>query len=105
MSSSNDTSNDSPLSITSSVTGILTFLVAITATIWLRISAIRTADTEYSRVKTALSWYKTESEWIHDLVATQRDAQDRSRGSFDSYFLDKDLAWREKGRGRQRETE
>ncbi|OBT86490.1 hypothetical protein VE02_04913 [Pseudogymnoascus sp. 03VT05] len=103
MSSSNG--NDSPLSITSSITGILTFLVAITATIWLRISAIRTADTEYSRVKTALSWYKTESEWIHDLVATQRDAQDRSRGSFDSYFLDKDLSWREKGRGRQREME
>lgn len=98
--------NDSPLSITASVTGILTFVVAITATIWLRISAIRTADTEYSRVKTALNWYKTESEWIHDLVATQRDAaEDRGRGSFDSYFVDRDVKWREKGRGRQREME
>ena len=97
--------NDSPLSITASVTGILTFVVAITATIWLRISAIRSADVEYSRVKTALNWYKTESEWIHDLVATQRDAQDRARTSFDSYFLDRDIAWREKGRGRQREME
>ncbi|KFY89669.1 hypothetical protein V498_06335, partial [Pseudogymnoascus sp. VKM F-4517 (FW-2822)] len=102
---SNSPNDESPLSITASVTGILTFVVAITATIWLRISAIRSADVEYSRVKTALNWYKTESEWIHDLVATQRDAQDRSRGSFDSYFLDKDVAWREKGRGRQRETE
>lgn len=103
--SSDSPNDDSPLSITASVTGILTFVVAISATIWLRISAIRSADVEYSRVKTALNWYKTESEWIHDLVATQRDAQDRSRGSFDSYFLDKDIAWREKGRGRQRETE
>jgi hypothetical protein len=97
--------NDSPLSITASVTGIFTFVVAISAAIWLRVSALRSADTEYFRVKTALNWYKTESEWIHDLVATQREVGGPGRSSFDSYFLDRDVAWREKQGGRQRETE
>lgn len=78
---------DSPLSITASITGILTFLVAILAAAWLRISSLRTADTEYFRVKTALNWYKTESAWINDLVATQRNFRDRARGSFDSYHM------------------
>lgn len=100
-----DSPSDSPLSITASVTGIFTFVVAITAAVWLRVSALRSADTEYFRVKTALNWYKTESEWIHDLVATQREAGGTGRSSFDSYFLDREVAWREKAGGRQRETE
>lgn len=103
---SDDFNADSPLSITSSVTGIITFLVAISAAIWLRISALRSADTEYFRVKTSLNWYKTESEWIHDLVATQRNFRDRGRSSFDSYFLDREESWiDEKGRDTQKETE
>jgi hypothetical protein len=82
-----NTNTDSPLSITASITGILTFLAAILAAVWLRISSLRSADTEYFRVKTALSWYKTESEWINDLIATQRNFRNRGRSSFDSYFL------------------
>lgn len=49
--------DDSTLSITASVAGILTFLVAIVGAVWLRISSLRSADTEYERVKTALKWY------------------------------------------------
>ncbi|OBT63406.1 hypothetical protein VE03_07186 [Pseudogymnoascus sp. 23342-1-I1] len=95
--------SDSPLSITASVTGILTFVVAIGATIWLRVSAIRSADEEFSRVQMALSWYKTESEWIDDLIATQREAQNRTRESFEMRSRDSDAAWREKARQREME--
>jgi len=59
---------DSPLSITASVAGILTFVVAIAATIYVRISYLRNADNEYFSVKTSLSWYKTESTFLLDLI-------------------------------------
>jgi hypothetical protein len=59
---------DSPLSITSSVAGILTFVAAIAAAIYVRFTYLRNADSEYFQVKASLSWYKTESAWLHDLV-------------------------------------
>src|ERR1700712_80261 len=59
---------DSPLSTTSSVAGILTFVVAIAATVYVRFTYLRNADQEYFRVKASLSWYKTESTWMNDLI-------------------------------------
>ena len=50
--------DDSPLSITASVAGILTFLVAAGGAIWFRVNSLRSADVEYERVKTALKWYR-----------------------------------------------
>jgi hypothetical protein len=62
------TQKDSPLSITASVAGILTFVAAIAATIYVRLSYLRNADAEYFSVKTSLSWYKTESTFLQDLI-------------------------------------
>lgn len=59
---------DSPLSITASIAGILTFVVAILATIYVRFTYLRNADQEYFQVKASLSWYKTESQWMQDLI-------------------------------------
>lgn len=59
---------DSPLSITASVTGVLTFIVAITATIYVRLSYLRHSEEEFFRVKASLSWFKRESAWMSDLV-------------------------------------
>ncbi|POR33419.1 Uncharacterized protein TPAR_06401 [Tolypocladium paradoxum] len=63
-----NTDQDSPLSITSNVVGILTFVVAIAAAIYARVTYLRNSDDEYFRVKTSLSWYKTESAWLADLL-------------------------------------
>ncbi|KND90864.1 hypothetical protein TOPH_04528 [Tolypocladium ophioglossoides CBS 100239] len=63
-----NTDQDSPLSITSSVVGILTFVVAIAAATYARVTYLRNSDDEYFRVKTSLSWYKTESAWLADLL-------------------------------------
>ncbi|KAK7398631.1 N-acetylglucosaminyl-phosphatidylinositol de-N-acetylase [Neonectria punicea] len=68
---------DSPLSISANIAGILTFVVAIAATIYARITYLRNSDDEYFRVKTSLSWYKTESAWLADLV-TAINAQHES---------------------------
>ncbi|KAL3423231.1 hypothetical protein PVAG01_04978 [Phlyctema vagabunda] len=59
---------DSPLSIAANVAGILTFVVAIVAALYVRLTYLRNADSEYFAVKNSLSWYKTESIWLHDLV-------------------------------------
>jgi hypothetical protein len=59
---------DSPLSITASIAGILTFVVAIAAAAYVRITYLRNADEEYFQVKASLNWYKTESAWMYDLV-------------------------------------
>src|SRR4051794_25469302 len=59
---------DSPLSITASIAGILTFVVAVAATAYVRVTYLRNADQEYFQVKASLSWYKTESQWMNDLV-------------------------------------
>ncbi|KAK2589617.1 hypothetical protein QQS21_012704 [Conoideocrella luteorostrata] len=60
---------DSPLSITSNIVGILTFVVAVAATVYARLTYLRNSDEEYFRVKASLSWYKTESTWLSDLLA------------------------------------
>jgi hypothetical protein len=59
---------DSPLSVTASIAGILTFLAAIAATAYVRITYLRNANNEYFSVKTSLSWYKTESTFLNDLI-------------------------------------
>jgi hypothetical protein len=59
---------DSPLSTTANVAGILTFVVAIIAATYTRLIYLRNGDEDYFRVKTSLSWYKTESAWLAELV-------------------------------------
>lgn len=61
---------DSPLSIAANVAGIVTLVFAITAAAYARISYLRNSDTEYFRVKASLSWYKTESSWLAELLAS-----------------------------------
>jgi hypothetical protein len=68
MDASSSSFPDSPLSITSSIAGILTFIAAIIATIYVRFTYLRNADTEYFQVKNSLSWHKTESAFLYDLV-------------------------------------
>ncbi|OHE92142.1 hypothetical protein CORC01_12545 [Colletotrichum orchidophilum] len=68
---------DSPLSIAANVAGILTFVVAIVAAVYVRITYLRNSDDEYFRVKASLSWFKTESTWLSDLIRT---AGERSGG-------------------------
>ncbi|KAH6893358.1 hypothetical protein B0T10DRAFT_482086 [Thelonectria olida] len=67
---------DSPLSISANIAGILTFVVAIAATIYARLTYLRNSDDEYFRVKTSLSWYKTESAWLADLVTALNAQQE-----------------------------
>ncbi|KAK4090662.1 hypothetical protein VFPBJ_07121 [Purpureocillium lilacinum] len=64
----NSGQQDSPLSITSNIVGLLTFLVAIAAAAYARVAYLRNSDDEYFRVKASLSWYKTESRWLSDLL-------------------------------------
>ncbi|KAM0477066.1 hypothetical protein ACHAPX_006025 [Trichoderma viride] len=73
-----DSSNnqDSPLSTSANVIGILTFVVAIAAAAYARIAFLRNSDDEYFRVKTSLSWYKTESAWLAELLRAMDDAQE-----------------------------
>jgi hypothetical protein len=47
---------DSPLSITASIAGILTFLAAILATLYVRWTYLRNADEEYFQVKNSLRY-------------------------------------------------
>ncbi|EON99135.1 hypothetical protein UCRPA7_5374 [Phaeoacremonium minimum UCRPA7] len=65
---------DSPLSITASVAGILTFFVAIVAAAYVRVTYLRNSDEEYFKVKTSLSWYKTESQWLSELIRAAGNA-------------------------------
>ncbi|KAK4062384.1 hypothetical protein Trihar35433_9205 [Trichoderma harzianum] len=67
------TNTDSPLSTSANVIGILTFVVAIAAAAYARIAFLRNSADEYFRVKTSLSWYKTESTWLADLLRTLQD--------------------------------
>ncbi|CZR68308.1 uncharacterized protein PAC_18207 [Phialocephala subalpina] len=66
---SSSTNQDSPLSITASIAGILTFVAAILAALYARFTYLRTADSEYFRVKASLNWYKTESAFMQDLIS------------------------------------
>lgn len=72
---------DSPLSTASNIIGILTFVIAIAATAYARVTYLRNGDDEYVRVKTSLSWYKTESQWLADLLTAINGRQE----SFHSY--------------------
>ncbi|KAJ3472036.1 hypothetical protein NLG97_g11344 [Lecanicillium saksenae] len=66
---------DSPLSIASNIAGLLTFVFAVAATAYARIRYLQNSSTEYLRVKTSLSWYKTESTWLSYLVDTTTPLQ------------------------------
>ncbi|KAI0834467.1 hypothetical protein F5Y06DRAFT_155167 [Hypoxylon sp. FL0890] len=59
---------DSPLSIAADIAGILTFVVAILAAVYAHLVYLKDSDQEYFRVKTSLSWFKTESAWLGELV-------------------------------------
>ncbi|KAI0435886.1 hypothetical protein F4803DRAFT_567301 [Xylaria telfairii] len=86
-----DTQVDSPLSITASVAGILTFVVAILAAAYVRITYLRNSDQEYFQVKTSLAWYKTESEWLTQLVKAaggRPDAQYQPEYQIYSFVMD-----------------
>src|SRR3954451_15390720 len=74
------TQTDSPLSITANIAGILTFVVALLAAGYVRFTYLRNADSEYFQVKTSLSWYKTESQWMTDLIQSS-DPKSRGAGS------------------------
>lgn len=85
---SSDGVSDSPLEITASIAGILTFVVAIAAALYARFTYLRNADSEYFQVKASLSWYKTESTWMHDLIqsASANDgAKERSKVEHEMY--------------------
>lgn len=81
MATMDPTNQDSPLSIGANIAGILTFVVAIAAAIYARVTYLRNSDDEYFRVKASLSWYKTESTWLADIVA----AINAQSESFHSY--------------------
>jgi hypothetical protein len=59
---------DSPLSISSNIIGILTFVAALIAAAYARLRYLRNCHTEYLRVKRSLLWFKTESEWLDRLL-------------------------------------
>ena len=71
---------DSPLSSTSNIIGILTFVIAVSAAVYARITYLRNSDQEYIRVKTSLSWYKTESKWLAELLESLRVGQNQPPG-------------------------
>ncbi|KAH7361620.1 hypothetical protein B0T11DRAFT_327782 [Plectosphaerella cucumerina] len=62
--------DDSPLSIAANVAGIVTLVFALAAAVYVRLTYLRNSDTEYFRVKASLSWYKTESAWLTELLAS-----------------------------------
>jgi hypothetical protein len=99
---------DSPLDITSSIAGILTFVVAIIATIYARLNYLRNADQEYFQVKSSLSWYKTESAFLHDLVnATDRNGNENENagsGGHQRSFSDRGVS-EKRGEGMGKEFE
>lgn len=70
------TQQDSPLSITANIAGILTFVFAILAAIYVRIMYLKNSDQEYFQVKTSLSWFKTESAWLGELVRATGERPD-----------------------------
>ncbi|KAI0127936.1 hypothetical protein BJ170DRAFT_395093 [Xylariales sp. AK1849] len=77
---------------------MLTFVVAIIAAIYARINYLRNSDEEYFRVKTSLSWYKTESAWLAELVKAAGErpgAQYRTEYQMYRFVMD-DLANLEK---------
>lgn len=83
---------DSPLSTSANIIGILTFVVAIAAAAYARIAFLRNSDDEYFRVKTSLSWFKTESAWLADLLRALDTQEKRQRTEQQMYkFVMDDL--------------
>lgn len=72
--------DDSPLSVTSSIAGILTFVVAVAAALYARWTYLRNADSEYFQVKSSLSWFKTESMFMQDLIRSSDRAKFTAEG-------------------------
>lgn len=68
--------DDSPLSIAGNVAGLVTLVFAIAAAAYVRFTYLRNSDTEYFRVKASLSWYKTESAWLTELLASTNRTPD-----------------------------
>lgn len=89
-SDSGSTVVDSPLSITASVAGILTFVVALAAAAFVRIRYLSNADEEFYRIKGSLQWYKTESEFIGDLLngAGQEKRREEKQYQMCAYVVD-----------------
>lgn len=93
---------DSPLSIASNIAGLLTFVFAVAAAGYARLRYLRNSSTEYVRVKTSLSWYKTESTWLSFLVETgegnltypaqEVPAEESGRDSLSSSVVDDEKA-------------
>lgn len=75
------TDQDSPLSITSNVVGILTFVAAIEAAIYARVTYLRNSDGKNFRIKTSLSWCKTGSAWLVGLLPALNAQHDDGGGS------------------------
>ncbi|KAI1755328.1 hypothetical protein F4782DRAFT_527383 [Xylaria castorea] len=87
----NNKQEDSPLSITANVVGMLTFVAAIFAGAFVRFRYMRNSDREYIQVKMALAWYKTESEWLAQLIKAagdQPDAQYQPEYQIYSFVMD-----------------
>lgn len=83
---------DSPLSISSNIVGLLTFVIAVAAAVYARLTYIRNGDDEFFRVKASLSWYKTESQWLADLLSAINPRQDSYQPEYHMYtFVMDDL--------------
>lgn len=78
---------DSPLSIAANVAGILTFVVAVVAAACARITYLRNSDQEYFRIKASLSWYKTESAWLAELVRAAGEEKPGAAASRPEYQM------------------
>ncbi|OAA57279.1 hypothetical protein ISF_07200 [Cordyceps fumosorosea ARSEF 2679] len=96
---------DSPVSIAANIAGLLTFAFALAAAAYARVRYLRSSSTEYLRVKTSLSWYKTESTWLQHLVSTQGGpvAVPPRAGGDDDGNTDRSSSFDEKGSGKGEE--
>jgi len=82
---------DSPLSTIASIAGILTLLAAVFATLFIRVKYLRNAHVEYFRVKASLSWFKTESTFMSDLISSSNFNHDGGSGQEVFGFVIDDL--------------
>jgi hypothetical protein len=70
---------DSPLSITASVTGILTFIVAIIAFIYVRYSTLRQGDNEMSTILESVSATIVETRAMAQMMAQPSDRSESTQ--------------------------
>lgn len=57
-------------------------MAAILAAIYVRFTYLRNADKEYFQVKSSLNWFKTESQWMEDLINGASESERRRSGVF-----------------------